>query len=196
MAQTATTTTTSIATVTTEIQKIHRKRSLLFEAQAAYLQVDPGLAANIHAAAPDTEPVILRGSRCMRTTVGRGHDATVQIGRSNKRVSREHVVIEHKPQFDGFELTILSPNGALIDRIVFVAGEHVPLIEGTTIEILGTRLIFLGPTEDSGVEDKTEKEEQIPPTVQQQSKPRQEPVIIKETKPFDLMDSIVRILGE
>ncbi|KAF7729572.1 hypothetical protein EC973_004247 [Apophysomyces ossiformis] len=241
--------TTNAITAPKALQKSHTKRSQLFEAQAAYLQIDPGLVAHIHAAAPDSEPVLIRGSKCMRTTVGRGHNATVQIGRSNKRVSRQHVAIEHKPQLDGFELTILSPNGALIDRIVFVAGEHVPLIEGTTIEILGTRLIFLGPTEDGAAEEKSgeeeeeedkkhkkknnkQQEQQRPLTASSSSsslspsplssvsssslssssvptctpislsketvavaKSSSELRMVKEAAPFDLMDSIVKILA-
>ncbi|KAI8384373.1 uncharacterized protein BYT42DRAFT_562280 [Radiomyces spectabilis] len=120
-------------------------RSQLFEAQTAYFQSHPAVAAQRHAAAADAKAVMLIGCKTTRTTVGRGHDATIKIGRHNKRVSRAHVAIEHKPQFDGFELTILSPNGALVDHIMFAGGEHVPVVEGTTIEIMGTRLIFVEP---------------------------------------------------
>ncbi|KAI9029729.1 hypothetical protein CLU79DRAFT_690824, partial [Phycomyces nitens] len=93
--------------------------------------------------------VLIRGSRHCRTTIGRGHDATVRIGRKNKLVSREHVVIEHKPTLGFFELTILSPNAALIDQIVFTVGEHVPVTEGSIIEIMGTRLTFLEPSREA-----------------------------------------------
>ncbi|EPB83790.1 hypothetical protein HMPREF1544_09474 [Mucor circinelloides 1006PhL] len=124
------------------------RKMTLFQAQMTHFQINPTLAMRCHESSPDAIPVILRGSKSCRTTIGRGHDATIQIGRANKRVSREHVVIEHKPQIDGFELTILSPNGALIDHIVFVEGEHVPVIEGTTIEIVGTKIIFQAPDDN------------------------------------------------
>lgn len=124
------------------------RKTNLFQAQMTHFQINPTLAMRCHESSPDAIPVILRGSKSCRTTIGRGHDATIQIGRANKRVSREHVVIEHKPQIDGFELTILSPNGALIDHIVFVEGEHVPVIEGTTIEIVGTKIIFQAPDDN------------------------------------------------
>ncbi|CEP15618.1 hypothetical protein [Parasitella parasitica] len=124
------------------------KKINLFQAQTTHFQIDPSLAMRCHESSPDSTPVVLRGSKTCKTTIGRGHDATVKIGKANKRVSREHVVIEHKPQMDGFELTILSPNGALIDHIIFVEGEHVPVVDGTTIEILGTKIIFQAPDDN------------------------------------------------
>lgn len=128
------------------------KKLNLFQAQTTHFQIDPSLAMRCHESSPDAVPVILRGSKTCKTTIGRGHDATIKIGKANKRVSREHVVIEHKPQIDGFELTILSPNGALIDHIIFVEGEHVPVVEGTMIEIVGTKIIFQVPDESQLVE--------------------------------------------
>lgn len=125
------------------------RKMTLFQAQTTHFQINPALAMRCHESSPDAIPVMLRGSKTGKTTIGRGHDATIQIGRANKRVSREHVVIEHKPQMGGFELTILSPNGALVDRIVFVEGEHVPVMEGTTIEIVGTKIIFQVPDDSS-----------------------------------------------
>ncbi|KAK4512030.1 uncharacterized protein ATC70_013272 [Mucor velutinosus] len=125
------------------------RKMTLFQAQTTHFQVNPALAMRCHESSPDAIPVILRGSKTCKTTIGRGHDATIQIGKANKRVSREHVVIEHKPQMGGFELTILSPNGALIDHIIFVEGEHVPVIEGTTIEIVGTKIIFQVPDDNN-----------------------------------------------
>jgi predicted component of type VI protein secretion system len=128
------------------------KKLNLFQAQTTHFQINPSLAMRCHESSPDAVPVILRGSKTCKTTIGRGHDATIKIGKANKRVSREHVVIEHKPQINGFELTILSPNGALIDRIIFVEGEHVPVVEGTMIEIVGTKIIFQVPDENQLVE--------------------------------------------
>ncbi|OAD09217.1 hypothetical protein MUCCIDRAFT_155122 [Mucor lusitanicus CBS 277.49] len=125
------------------------RKMTLFQAQTTHFQINPALAMRCHESSPDAIPVILRGSKTCKTIIGRGHDATIQIGKANKRVSREHVVIEHKPQMGGFELTILSPNGALIDHIIFVEGEHVPVIEGTTIEIVGTKIIFQLPDDNS-----------------------------------------------
>ncbi|GAN08326.1 hypothetical protein MAM1_0199c07835 [Mucor ambiguus] len=125
------------------------RKMTFFQAQTTHFQINPALAMRCHESSPDAIPVILRGSKTCKTTIGRGHDATIQIGKANKRVSREHVVIEHKPQMGGFELTILSPNGALIDHIVFVEGEHVPVIEGTTIEIVGTKIIFQVPDDNN-----------------------------------------------
>ncbi|KAI8047970.1 uncharacterized protein B0P05DRAFT_592446 [Gilbertella persicaria] len=122
-----------------------------FQVQTCQFLSNPSLAIKYHQSSPDAIPVVFMGSKTSKTTIGRGHDATVQIGKSNKRVSREHVVIEHKPNFNGYELTILSPNGALIDHIIFIEGEHVPVMEGTMIEIVGTRLIFKAPKEETMV---------------------------------------------
>ncbi|CAO3593250.1 unnamed protein product [Absidia cylindrospora] len=61
------------------------------------------------------------------------------------RMSRQHFVIEHKPHL-GYTLTVQSPNGVLVDRIMFMAGEHIPLVKGSMIEVLGTKLIFAGET--------------------------------------------------
>jgi predicted component of type VI protein secretion system len=58
-------------------------------------------------------------------------------------MSRQHLIIEHKPQ-TGFTLTVKSPNGVLVDHIMFMDGEHIPLVKGSLIEVLGTRLIFGG----------------------------------------------------
>ncbi|KAI8881280.1 hypothetical protein K501DRAFT_253465 [Backusella circina FSU 941] len=137
-----------------------KDKSYLFGAQTNFFQSDPSIAAKSHESSPNAVPVLLTCSKTTRTTIGRGHDATVKIGKANKRVSREHVVIEHKPPH-GYEMTVLSPNGALIDHIVFVEGEHVPLKEGTMIEILGTRLIFKGTKEEDDPMDIAEGEEGI-----------------------------------
>jgi hypothetical protein len=58
-------------------------------------------------------------------------------------MSRQHLIIEHKPH-TGFTLTVKSPNGVLVDHIMFMDGEHIPLVKGSLIEVLGTRLIFGG----------------------------------------------------
>lgn len=115
----------------------------LFQAQHLQFQIHPSLAKQCHESAPDAVPVLFHCSKNTKLVVGRGHDATVQIGKTNKRVSREHVAIEHKAHV-GFEMTILSPNGALIDHIAFDQGEHVPITEGTLIEIVGNKLVFAG----------------------------------------------------
>lgn len=122
------------------------KKSELFQAQTTQFQINPSLAKKCHESAPDAIPVLFHGSKTTKLVIGRGHDATVKIGKSNKRVSREHVAIEHKPH--GFEMTILSPNGALIDDIIFDQGEHVPIMEGTMIEIVGNKLVFQGSMEE------------------------------------------------
>ncbi|KAL9538025.1 hypothetical protein MBANPS3_011263 [Mucor bainieri] len=137
------------------------RKMTLFQAQTTHFQINPALAMRCHESSPDAIPVILRGSKTCKTTVGRGHDATIQIGKANKRVSREHVVIEHKPQMGGFELTILSPNGALVDHIIFVEGEHVPVIEGTTIEIVGTKIIFQVPDDNNNAAEPQPMEDVI-----------------------------------
>lgn len=132
-------------------------------------QISPLLAKRCHESAPDAIPIILQGSKNSTLIIGRGHDATIKIGKSNKCVSREHVAIEHKPHLNGFELTILSPNGALIDHIIFDQGEHVPVIEGTLIEIVGTKLLFKGLKEEE-----LPKKEYIPTPSPQQLQQEEE----------------------
>lgn len=141
-------------------------------------QISPLLAKRCHESAPDAIPIILQGSKNSTLIIGRGHDATIKIGKSNKCVSREHVAIEHKPHLNGFELTILSPNGALIDHIIFDQGEHVPVIEGTLIEIVGTKLLFKGLKEEE-----LPKKEYIPtPSPQQRQQEEEAKVATSITK--------------
>jgi predicted component of type VI protein secretion system len=156
------------------ISILSKNSSQLFQAQTFHFQADPSIARRCHESSPDAIPVILRGSKSSKTMIGRGQDATFKIGKANKRVSREHAVIEHKPQWNGFEITILSPNGALIDHIIFVQGEHVPILEGTLIEIVGTKMIFEAP-----------KDEETEPK-------QQEPTIPIITKDADISTSITQ----
>ncbi|KAI9472179.1 MAG: hypothetical protein EXX96DRAFT_653331 [Benjaminiella poitrasii] len=188
----------------------------LFQAQTSQFQINPSLAKRCHESSPDATPVILRGSKRAKTIVGRGHDATVKIGKTNKRVSREHVVIEHKPKFNGFELTILSPNGALVDHIVFGEGEHVPLVEGTIIEIVGTRLIFKIPQEEEQEEEQEKEQEKekeetmIPIKIEEESQteslaivnplddnsksPISKPKKVEKKEPLSLEEEVIQIL--
>lgn len=144
--------TASPCTPTTDSKKLS-----FYQSHSTYFQISPSLAKRCHESSPDAIPVPLQGSKTSKLVIGRGNEATVKIGRSNKRVSREHVAIEHKPHLNGFEMTILSPNGALIDHIIFDQGEHVPIVEGTVIEIVGNKMIFRGPKEEEG-----EREEEMP----------------------------------
>ncbi|OBZ83735.1 hypothetical protein A0J61_08215 [Choanephora cucurbitarum] len=173
-----------------------------FQAQTSQFLLYPSLAKKCHESDPNTLPVICTGSKKQKTTIGRGPDATIQIGRCNKRVSREHVVIEHRPQLDGYELTILSPNGALIDHIIFVEGEHVPVTEGTMIEIVGTRLVFKTPTEEDEEErDKSAVIEKKITTVIQYEERKEVKMVKKkittyqnQKKPITLEDQIIQVL--
>lgn len=126
----------------------NNKRLELFQAQHTQFHIDPSLAKRCHESSSDAIPLLLHGSRSTKLIIGRGHDATIKIGKANKRVSRHHALIEHKPHLNGFEMTVLSPNGALIDHIIFDQGEHVPIMEGTIIEIVGYKLLFNGVKEE------------------------------------------------
>lgn len=167
---------------------MNNKSNQLFQTQTSHFQADPSIARRCHESSPDAIPVLLHGSKSSRTTIGRGKDATIKIGKSNKRVSREHAVIEHKPQWNGFEITILSPNGALIDHITFAKGENVPILEGTLIEIVGTKMIF-----------KVSKDDELDLSVAQEPVKKQEecitiPIINKITdKEADIHNTITHI---
>jgi predicted component of type VI protein secretion system len=201
-----------------------KKSNQLFQAQTFHFQADPSIARRCHESSPDAIPVILRGSKTSKTTIGRGQDATIKIGKANKRVSREHAVIEHKPQWNGFEITILSPNGALIDHIIFVEGERVPILEGTLIEIVGTKMIFEAPKDDEDpsitqqeecitipiISKVTQQEEadisntitQIKPTTTTNQFIKSTAPRLKQTarnitkKPLSLEDQIIQVLGK
>ncbi|ORZ15148.1 hypothetical protein BCR42DRAFT_416507 [Absidia repens] len=116
-----------------------------FAAQSAYLQHNPRRGAQCHTSSPHEPSIIIHGIKSSKLTIGRGHGSGVQVGRRNPRMSRQHFVIEHKPHL-GYTLTVQSPNGVLVDRIMFMAGEHIPLVKGSMIEVLGTKLIFAGET--------------------------------------------------
>ncbi|CAO3617422.1 unnamed protein product [Cunninghamella blakesleeana] len=136
------------------------KRESYFAAQTAFLQYNPRLAVKLHKASSQETSIVLHGSKKSKITIGRGHKNGVLVGRNNPRMSRQHLVIEHKPH-TGFILTIQSPNGALVDHIMFTAGEHVPLVKGTLIEVLGTSLIFAGEQEEEENEENEEKEKKV-----------------------------------
>jgi hypothetical protein len=146
-------------------------KSELFQAQSTQFQIYPSLAKRCHESSADATPILLHGSKATKLIIGRGHDATIKIGKANKRVSREHATIEHKPLLNGFEMTILSPNGALIDHILFDQGEHVPVMEGTLIEIVGSKLVFKGVKEEGEqinipiTEEKLEQQQEKEPEV-------------------------------
>ncbi|SAM04865.1 hypothetical protein [Absidia glauca] len=114
-----------------------------FAAQKAYLEHNPCRAAQCHTSSPHAPTIIFHGTKTSRLTIGRGNGNGVQVGRRNPRMSRQHLIIEHKPH-TGFTLTVKSPNGVLVDHIMFMDGEHIPLVKGSLIEVLGTRLIFGG----------------------------------------------------
>lgn len=114
-----------------------------FAAQKAYLEHNPCRAAQCHTSSPHTPAIVFHGTKTSRLTIGRGNGSGVQVGRRNPRMSRQHLIIEHKPH-TGFTLTVKSPNGVLVDHIMFMDGEHIPLVKGSLIEVLGTRLIFGG----------------------------------------------------
>lgn len=181
------------------------KKSELFQAQTTHFQINPLLAKKCHESAPDAIPVILHGSKTTKLVVGRGHDATVKIGKSNKRVSREHVAIEHKPHLNGFEMTILSPNGALIDHIIFDQGEHVPIMEGTLIEIVGNKLLFQGSLEEVIISIQAPPKEVVAITTtivtdtikpkKPLTKPLTKPLAKPSMKPLTLEDEIIQVLG-
>lgn len=162
------------------------EKSSLFQAQNTQFQINPLLVKRCHESSSDA--ILVHGTHSNKLIIGRGHDATIKIGKSNKRVSRQHVSIEYKTQLNGFELTVLSPNGALIDHIVFEQGEHVPVLEGTCIEIVGTKLLFQGP-------------QAIIPTPPQV----EAPMIVTESIPklikrpviaLSLEDEIIQVLGK
>lgn len=164
------------------------EKSSLFQAQNTQFRINPQLAKKYHESS--TDAMVLHGTFSSgKVTIGRGHDATVKIGKSNKRVSRHHVSIEYKHLLNRFELTVLSPNGVLIDHIVFEQGEHVPIMEGTCIEIVGTKLIFQGgphtiiPTPTTTLS----KKEEIIPNKFMKSK---NPIALS------LQDEVIQVLGK
>ncbi|KAI8988831.1 hypothetical protein BDB01DRAFT_833870 [Pilobolus umbonatus] len=175
------------------------RKSHLFQVQSSQFQVNPATAIKCHESSPTAVPVLLHLSKTVKTTIGRGHDATVQIGKTNKRVSREHIVIEHKPQLNGFELTILSPNGALVDHIIFIEGEHVPLVVGTEIEIVGTKLIFQGSMEEVSepiqhTPSSAESEKTHTPKPKIKTKKKHPHSIHNHKKKYSLEDEIIQVL--
>ncbi|KAG2235270.1 hypothetical protein INT48_004737 [Thamnidium elegans] len=160
------------------------EKSSLFQAQNTQFQINPQLAKKCHESL--TDAIVVHGTCSGKMIIGRGHDATVKIGKTNKCVSRHHVSIEYKSPLNRFELTVHSPNGAMIDRIVFEQGEHVPIMEGTCIEIVGTKLIFQGPQTIIPTPLSPKKEEgNIPKLVKS-----------KNHIALSLQDEVIQVLGK
>lgn len=177
------------------------------------------LVKKSHESSQEIQPIYIYCSKDDKIVIGRGANVTIKIGKGNKKVSREHVMIEYKSELKLFEMTVLSPNGVLVDHIVFMKGEHIPVLEDTLIEIVGNKLIFK--------EQRTVKQEQDIPlqepsptsntitTQQQPSTPPPTTVITTTTttkkktttttttttttipkKPLSLEDEIIQILGK
>ncbi|KAF9929654.1 hypothetical protein FBU30_001383 [Linnemannia zychae] len=95
---------------------------------------------------PKTPKMVLTGSYTTPVIVGRGSQATLNLGRINKQVSRRHAIIQWCAETLSFEITVLGQNGVRINGTGFPSGQQATLHSGDIVDLVGVKLLFRTPT--------------------------------------------------
>ncbi|KAF9433420.1 hypothetical protein BGZ76_009489, partial [Entomortierella beljakovae] len=91
--------------------------------------------------------MVLVGSYDTPVIVGRGSQATLNLGRINKQVSRRHAIIEWCTVALDFQITVLGQNGVKINGVGYPSGQQRTLKEGDIVDLVGVRMLFRKPIE-------------------------------------------------
>ncbi|ORY06967.1 hypothetical protein K493DRAFT_9365 [Basidiobolus meristosporus CBS 931.73] len=92
----------------------------------------------------DTVQVLL-GSYTSTIILGRGRSATVNLGGSNRKVSRRHAIISWEEATGVFNIHITGANGLFINDSIYKANCTVRLTHGSIIDIAGMKYRFQIP---------------------------------------------------
>ncbi|KAF9402416.1 hypothetical protein BGZ94_004941, partial [Podila epigama] len=105
----------------------------------------------------------LVGSYDTPVIIGRGSQATLNLGRINKQVSRRHAIVEWNRELSSFQITVLGQNGVRINGSGFPSGQQATLQSGDIVDLVGVKMLFRPPTEPASFDNT------IPMTVPQLS---------------------------
>ncbi|KAG9063998.1 hypothetical protein KI688_004112 [Linnemannia hyalina] len=112
-----------------------------------------GLDLLVKAAQKSSQPkkskgptMVLNGSYDTPVIVGRGSQATLNLGRINKQVSRRHAIIQWCAESATFEITVLGQNGVRINGTGFPSGQQATLRGGDIVDLVGVKMLFKTPT--------------------------------------------------
>ncbi|KAG0336355.1 transcription factor [Podila horticola] len=92
-------------------------------------------------------PMTLVGSYQAPVIVGRGSQATLNLGRVNKQVSRRHAIVEWCRDSENFQITVLGQNGVRINGTGFPSGQQATLRGGDIVDLVGVKMVFRLPAE-------------------------------------------------
>ncbi|KAK9719742.1 hypothetical protein K7432_004620 [Basidiobolus ranarum] len=101
----------------------------------------------IEASAQSSVEVIF-GSYTSVITLGRGRTATINLGGSNRKVSRKHAIISWEETAGVFTLHVTGANGLYIDDSLHRVNCSVKLSNGCVIDIAGIKYRFQIPHMD------------------------------------------------
>ncbi|KAF9905042.1 hypothetical protein EC991_002051 [Linnemannia zychae] len=90
--------------------------------------------------------MVLNGSYNTPVIVGRGSQATLNLGRVNKQVSRRHAIVQWCAESSAFEITVLGQNGVRINGTGFPSGQQATLRAGDIVDLVGVKMLFRAPS--------------------------------------------------
>ncbi|KAG0368698.1 hypothetical protein BC939DRAFT_439569 [Gamsiella multidivaricata] len=94
---------------------------------------------------PKAPSMALNGSYDAPVIVGRGSQATLNLGRINKQVSRRHAIVQWSKEASAFQITVLGQNGVRINGIGYPSGQQTTLREGDIVDLVGVKMRFFLP---------------------------------------------------
>ncbi|KAK3818408.1 MAG: hypothetical protein J3Q66DRAFT_282476 [Benniella sp.] len=103
------------------------------------------------------KPLIpLYGAYNASVIVGRGSQATLNLGRINRQVSRRHAVVQWNESVGSFQITVLGQNGVRINGAGYPSGEEARLKDGDIVDLVGVKMVFRAPNKKSTAPTKPE----------------------------------------
>ncbi|KAG0236255.1 hypothetical protein BGW41_000516 [Actinomortierella wolfii] len=90
--------------------------------------------------------MVLTGSYTTPVIVGRGSQATLNLGRINKQVSRRHAIIEWHASSAQFRISVLGQNGVRINGVGYPSGQQCLLKRGDVVDLVGVKMVFKTPS--------------------------------------------------
>ncbi|KAF9914653.1 hypothetical protein BX616_007870, partial [Lobosporangium transversale] len=94
---------------------------------------------------PKAPTMHLNGSYETPVIVGRGSQATLNLGRINKQVSRRHAIIQWCHEVSAFQIIVLGQNGVRINGTGYPSGQQTILREGDVVDLVGVKMLFCAP---------------------------------------------------
>ncbi|KAG0056982.1 hypothetical protein BGZ83_002589 [Gryganskiella cystojenkinii] len=89
--------------------------------------------------------------------VGRGSQATLNLGRINKQVSRRHAIVQWSNEAAAFQITVLGQNGVRINGTGYPSGQQTTLRAGDIVDLVGVKMLFRIPAGTSPAETQQDR---------------------------------------